>query len=166
MPHVRAASLPSHTFHRNNHGQVHDSLKVNGFLQATGGALSVDPISRSVETRTTNAMEDLNVIIPIGGLGSRFQKEGYRFPKPLINIVGKPMLCWLIEHLCLRPTDTIWIAISDKIDEEFQLGQLMRKWFPKLSIQLIRLNYLTKGAIETVSTRANHSLFPAYTAHP
>ena len=92
----------------------------------------------------------LNVIIPIGGIGSRFQKEGYRFPKPLINIVGRPMICWLIEKLSLRPQDTLWIAVNQAIDEEFQVGQCLTKWFPKLDARLLRLKYLTKGASETV----------------
>jgi len=30
--------------------------------------------------------DSINIIIPMGGIGSRFRNEGYRFPKPLINI--------------------------------------------------------------------------------
>jgi hypothetical protein len=92
----------------------------------------------------------LNIIIPIGGIGSRFQTEGYRFPKPLINIVGRPMIAWLIERLSIQPHDTVWIAINEEIDNEFHVNQLMRKWFPKHDIRLLRLNYLTRGATETV----------------
>lgn len=92
----------------------------------------------------------LNIIIPIGGIGSRFQTEGYRFPKPLINIVGRPMIAWLIERLTIQPHDAVWVAIDEEIDNEFHVNQLMRKWFPKLDIRLLRLNYLTKGATETV----------------
>jgi choline kinase len=96
----------------------------------------------------------LNIIIPIGGIGSRFQKEGYRFPKPLINIVGRPMICWLIERLSLRPQDTLWIAVNEGFDNDFQIGQLMKKWFPRFDIRLLLLTYLTKGAAETVSVHA------------
>lgn len=92
----------------------------------------------------------LNIIIPIGGIGSRFQTEGYRFPKPLINIVGRPMIAWLIERLTIQTHDTVWIAINEETDNEFHVNQLMRKWFPKHDIRLLRLNYLTKGATETV----------------
>lgn len=95
--------------------------------------------------------EPLNVIIPIGGIGSRFQKEGFRFPKPLINIVGRPMMCWLIDRLNFGAKDTLWIAINEAVDDEFSLGQLMRKEFPKMDIRVLRLRYLTKGAAETVS---------------
>lgn len=86
----------------------------------------------------------------MGGIGSRFQREGYRFPKPLIKIVGRPMLCWLVENLRLMPQDTLWLAIQDEVEDEFQVGQSMKKWFPSLNVRLVRLNYLTKGATETL----------------
>jgi NDP-sugar pyrophosphorylase family protein len=34
----------------------------------------------------------MNIIIPIGGIGQRFKDEGYLLPKPLINVLGKPMI--------------------------------------------------------------------------
>lgn len=50
--------------------------------------LSAMPLSRgpsreilAVEAPTEDVMEPINVVIPIGGVGSRFAKEGYRFPK-------------------------------------------------------------------------------------
>ncbi|KAF2435426.1 protein phosphatase 2A A subunit [Tothia fuscella] len=150
MPHVRTASLPSHAFSDYGAGSANCTLTPSSLSHATSGALAIDPFPRTTWARTPDPIEDLNVIIPIGGIGSRFQQEGYRFPKPLINIVGKPMLCWLIERLSLRQTDTLWIAINDKVDDEFQIGQLMRKYFPKLKIQLLRLVHMTKGSTETL----------------
>lgn len=32
----------------------------------------------------------VHLIMPMGGRGSRFSKEGFDFPKPLIQIYGKP----------------------------------------------------------------------------
>ena len=109
-----------------------------------------EPIPFTRQSTPSRNQQALNVIVPIGGIGSRFQKEGYRFPKPLINIVGKPMICWLIEKLTLRAEDTLWVAINEAVDEEFQVGQSLKKWFPKLDARLLRLKYMTKGASETV----------------
>lgn len=106
--------------------------------------------SHSTPSARTYPSDGLNIIIPMGGVGSRFQREGYRFPKPLIKIVGRPMLCWLVENLRLMPQDTLWLAIQDEVEDEFQVGQSMKKWFPSLNVRLIRLNYLTKGATETL----------------
>jgi capsule biosynthesis phosphatase len=92
----------------------------------------------------------LNVIVPIGGIGSRFAKEGYRFPKPLINIVGRPMILWMIENLSLKPGDTLWMAINEDVDDEFRIGQLVAKTFSKIDFRLLRLRHQTKGASETL----------------
>jgi len=44
---------------------------------------------------------NLNIVIPVGGRGSRFQKAGYDVPKPLLPISGNPMLeCVLYNILC------------------------------------------------------------------
>jgi len=37
----------------------------------------------------------MQIIIPMSGVGKRFQEEGYKDPKPLIEVDGKPM----IEHV-------------------------------------------------------------------
>ncbi|KUJ08724.1 nucleotide-diphospho-sugar transferase [Mollisia scopiformis] len=92
----------------------------------------------------------LNIIIPIGGIGSRFSKEGYRYPKPLINIVGRPMILRLIDNLSLIPGDTLWMAANEEIDDEFRLGQLVMKTFPKLDFKFLRLKHQTRGASETL----------------
>ena len=44
-------------------------------------------------------MVAVNVMIPLGGLGSRFSKEGYYRPKPFVKVLGKEMILWIIENL-------------------------------------------------------------------
>jgi len=41
----------------------------------------------------------MKVLIPMAGEGSRFAKEGYTFPKPLIDVSGKPMIQKVVENL-------------------------------------------------------------------
>ena len=41
----------------------------------------------------------MKILIPMAGEGSRFQKEGYTFPKPLIDVNGKPMIQAVVENL-------------------------------------------------------------------
>jgi len=41
----------------------------------------------------------MKVLIPMAGEGSRFKKEGYTFPKPLIDVNGKPMIQAVVENL-------------------------------------------------------------------
>ena len=41
----------------------------------------------------------MKILIPMAGAGSRFAKEGYTFPKPLIDVMGKPMIQVVVENL-------------------------------------------------------------------
>ena len=41
----------------------------------------------------------MNVVIPMAGRGKRFEETGYSFPKPLIDVNGKPMIQIIIENL-------------------------------------------------------------------
>jgi dTDP-glucose pyrophosphorylase len=41
----------------------------------------------------------MNILIPMAGEGSRFKKAGYTFPKPLIDVNGKPMIQRVVENL-------------------------------------------------------------------
>ncbi len=41
----------------------------------------------------------MKILIPMAGEGSRFAKEGYTFPKPLIDVKGKPMIQKVVENL-------------------------------------------------------------------
>ena len=53
------------------------------------------------ETNDKPKWEDkkMNVLIPMAGAGSRFQQAGYTFPKPLIDVKGKPMIQVVVENL-------------------------------------------------------------------
>mgnify|MGYP003665558895 FL=1 len=41
----------------------------------------------------------MNILIPMAGEGSRFKSAGYTFPKPLIDVDGKPMIQCVVENL-------------------------------------------------------------------
>ena len=57
----------------------------------------------------------MNVIIPIGGTGQRFQNEKYLRPKPLIHILGKPMIFWVLENIHLKSDDVLMIIYHQRI---------------------------------------------------
>jgi len=46
----------------------------------------------------------MNILIPMAGEGSRFAKEGYTFPKPLIDVEGKSMIETVVENLSFNGT--------------------------------------------------------------
>ena len=49
----------------------------------------------------------MNIIIPMAGLGSRFPKDHYMLPKPLIDVNGRPMIVRAIESLGM-PDNANW----------------------------------------------------------
>lgn len=91
----------------------------------------------------------MNIIIPIGGIGQRFKDEGYLMPKPLINVLGKPMVVRVIDSLNITEDDCIYIVYNNQL-REFNFESLIKFYFPKKPIKFISLNHLTKGAAETV----------------
>jgi len=91
----------------------------------------------------------MNIIIPIGGIGQRFKDEGYDLPKPLISALGKPMIYHVIDSLYLESTDTVHIVYHNHL-KEFNFETLIKFYFPYINIKFISLDYLTKGAAETV----------------
>ena len=46
--------------------------------------------------------EELNILIPMAGRGSRFKTSGYTVPKPLIPIEGKPMIEHAVDTLGVK----------------------------------------------------------------
>lgn len=92
----------------------------------------------------------INVIIPMGGLGSRFAKEGYAVPKPLVNIMGRPMISWLIGNLHFEPGDVLYIALQREIENEYFVSDVIRHDFPDIDIRFTFLDGLTRGAAETL----------------
>lgn len=101
-------------------------------------------------TTITTTITPINIIIPMGGVGARFQKDQFRYPKPLVSIVGYPMLFWLIDNLNIQREDTVYIAIMDYIDDQFALGARVQRQYPKLNIKVVVLNFETRGAAETL----------------
>jgi GTP:adenosylcobinamide-phosphate guanylyltransferase len=65
----------------------------------------------------------MNIIIPIGGIGQRFKDEGYITPKPLINVLGEPMVCRLISGLNIKSCDNLHIIYNP----ELNLSQILIK---------------------------------------
>ena len=46
----------------------------------------------------------MNILIPMAGEGTRFPRDTYKIPKPLIDIYGTPMIQRAIESLGMNGT--------------------------------------------------------------
>lgn len=99
-------------------------------------------ISREVIMNQPWKSEKLNVLIPMAGAGSRFESAGYTFPKPLIEVRGKPMIQVVVDNLNI---DAHFIFIVQKSHfEKFNLDYLLRLIAPNCTV--IPIEGLTEGA--------------------
>jgi HAD superfamily hydrolase (TIGR01509 family) len=89
----------------------------------------------------------MNIIIPLGGKGERFKKEGFSLPKPLIKVFEKEILFYVIDNLDISESDKVFIIYNNELDL-YNFKEQMLKKYP--FIQLIRLEKETKGASETI----------------
>lgn len=86
-----------------------------------------------------------NVIIPMAGKGSRFSKAGYTFPKPLIDVRGKPMIQMVIESLQIDPKNSKYIYIVQKEHyERYNLKHLLN--LLTSNCEIIQIDHITEGA--------------------
>jgi dTDP-glucose pyrophosphorylase len=96
--------------------------------------------------------EKLNVVIPMAGAGSRFEKAGYTFPKPLIDVNGKPMIQVVVESMNMEATFIYIVQKSHR--EKYNLDTLLNLITPNSKI--VEVDGLTEGAACTVLLAKEH----------
>ena len=87
----------------------------------------------------------MNILIPMAGRGKRFEDVGYSFPKPLIDIEGKPMIQLIIENLNLTGKH-IFLCQKEHY-EKYALDKLLEMLSPNCKI--IQIDGITGGAAVT-----------------
>jgi len=90
----------------------------------------------------------LNIVVPMAGRGSRFAREGYSLPKPLIPVRGVPMIRLVIENL--RPSCQhrfIFLCLRKHL-EAHAVHLKLEQWAP--GCQVIAVDAVTEGAACTV----------------
>lgn len=86
--------------------------------------------------------QDTIVLIPMAGAGTRFKNEGYKLPKPLIDVDGKPMIQRVVENLKINGK---YIFIVQKEDyEKYNLGTILSLLVP--NCEIVQTEGLTEGA--------------------
>jgi HAD superfamily hydrolase (TIGR01509 family) len=88
----------------------------------------------------------MNILIPMAGNGSRFALAGYTFPKPLIEVHGKPMIQVVVENLAV---DANFIFVVQKSHrEKYNLDSMLSLICP--GCKVVEVNSVTEGAACTV----------------
>lgn len=96
----------------------------------------------------------MKILIPMAGEGSRFIKEGYTFPKPLIDVKGKPMIQKVVENLDFA-SEYIFLVRKKHIEEyEGMIGTLRQ--ITNNSCKIVEVDGLTEGAACTALLAREH----------
>lgn len=85
---------------------------------------------------------DMNVLIPMAGAGTRFEKAGYTFPKPLVDVLGKPMIQTVVDNLNIE-ANYIFIVRKSHY-EEYHLQTVLNNIAPGCTI--VQVEGITEGA--------------------
>ena len=86
------------------------------------------------------------IIIPLGGIGKRFSELGYKDPKPLVKVLGKEIIFWVLDNLKINKKDKVYIVYNKELDN-FDFTDHFGK-YPYLNF--LRLNRSTNGPVETI----------------
>ena len=128
--------------------------EAGGHVMGVGGLEDVtyDNISNAItKANVTNKTKlfkpkwqggSMKVLIPMAGAGSRFEKAGYTFPKPLIEVNGKPMIQFVVENLNID-AEYIYIVQKEHYDK-YNLQYLLNLITPDCKI--VQVDGITQGA--------------------
>lgn len=80
-------------------------------------------------------------LIPLAGQGSRFVKEGYKDPKPLIEVGGKPMIIQAADSLP-KANRNIFVCLGSHLSS-FPLAERIEENYP--GSKIIGIDQVTEG---------------------
>ena len=86
--------------------------------------------------------QNLNVLIPMAGAGSRFEQAGYTFPKPLIDVKGRPMIQVVTDNLNIK-ANYIYVVQKDH-RKKYNLDTLLNLITP--GCKIVEVEGVTEGA--------------------
>jgi len=101
-----------------------------------------DYFRRIVRPQGKNKSQEKSItLVPLAGRGKRFAEQGYKYPKPLIEVSGKPMIIQAAGSLP-EAEKHIFVCLAEHLDK-YHLGSEIRKVYPDAKI--VRINEVTKG---------------------
>lgn len=88
----------------------------------------------------------MNIVIPAAGLGSRFNKMGWKRPKPFIDLNNSPMIEHVLKYLDYEDADYNIIFRKEHIDEYNDVIEALKNDKVKIS----QISNITEGTACTV----------------
>ncbi|MEH6989540.1 glycosyltransferase family 2 protein [Cytobacillus firmus] len=91
----------------------------------------------------------MNIIIPMAGKGNRFVQAGYKKPKMLVTIKGRPMFYWALKGLRdhFKLSNFTFVCLEEHL-QTTNLEEEIRKFAP--GSKIVTVHEYTQGQAETV----------------
>jgi HAD superfamily hydrolase (TIGR01509 family) len=102
----------------------------------------IDKVDNNVKFKPKWQGGNMKVLIPMAGAGSRFEKAGYTFPKPLIDVEGKPMIQAVVDNLNIEAQHVFIVQKSHY--EKYNLQQTLNQISP--NCEIVQVDGVTEGA--------------------
>ncbi len=83
-------------------------------------------------------MDQIHLLMPMGGGGTRFGNKGFNLPKPLIVLRGKHFFYWAAKCVTenIDVADITFVVLREHI-EKFSIDKEIKKYFPEARIHVI-----------------------------
>lgn len=88
----------------------------------------------------------MNVIIPMTGYGSRFVAAGYKDLKPFIQVMGKPMIEWIVKRMYSQDVHFIFVCRGEHLKENLAMRKRLLDIAPGAVIVSIE-DWVKKGPV-------------------
>lgn len=90
----------------------------------------------------------MQIVVPAAGYGRRFKEKGYVDPKPLIPVLGKPLIKWSTDGILGVSHLTYYILVLQEHIDMFHIDRTLKILYPGATI--IPVPTVTDGAACTV----------------
>jgi len=121
--------------------------KANLMIVNSPDDVTYDKICNFINKKNNNIkkmfeLDNINILIPMAGLGKRFKDAGYTFPKPLIEIENKPMIQLVVENIAIK-ANYIFVVQKEHYNK-YNLKYLLELITPNCKIVIV--DGVTEGA--------------------
>jgi NDP-sugar pyrophosphorylase family protein len=96
----------------------------------------------------------IRIVVPMGGEGRQFIERGYTFPKPLVEIDGKPLIELVVENLTpSEPHQFVFVCRQDHV-QSYALSDVLHLVAP--GCEVVTMRQPTAGALCSVLLAMEH----------
>ena len=89
----------------------------------------------------------MQIIVPAAGNGVRFAEKGYTDPKPIINVLGKPLIKWSTDGILSSESNKYYFLLQKDHIVKYEIETELSKWYD--NFEIIPVDGTTEGQAST-----------------